>query len=122
MISDFGSDVNANGENLIGARLSLRQLISSSDDVDREPFSGFTKLSEIVSLFSFLLPSAVDGAEGFKVLVVCVGSLSGRCVVVDVGLFLTVGGLLARKLSLVCKYKFEFNDNSEASEGKFGGS
>ena len=111
VISDVGSDVDANGENLIGARLSSRQPISSSDDVDGEPFSGFAKLSEIVSLFSFLLPSAVDRAEGFKVSVVCVGSLSGRCVVVDVVLFLTVGGSLAMELSLVCKFKCKFNDN-----------
>ena len=83
----------------------------SSDDVDGEPFSGFAKLSEIVSLFSFLLPSAVDRAEGFKALIVCVGSLSRRCVVVDVGLFLTVGGLLAKELSLICRFKCEFNDN-----------
>ena len=40
-----------------------------------------------MSLFSFLLPSTGDGAEGFKVSVVCVGSLFGRCVVVDVVLF-----------------------------------
>ena len=50
-----------------------------------------------MSLFSFLGSSFADGAEGFKESGRWDGSLSGRCVVVVVGRFLTVGGVLAMK-------------------------
>ena len=66
-------------------------------------------MSDFVSLFSFLKPSFADRAEGFKESVRCDGSLSGRCIGVVVGRFLTVGGVLARELSLICKFKCEFN-------------
>ena len=64
-------------------------------------------------------PSFADRAEGFKESGRCDGSLSGRCVVVVVGRFLTVGGLLAMKVSLMSKFKCEFNDNSGLLAGEF---
>ena len=72
----------------------------------------------MISLFSFLEPSFADTAEGFKESGVCDGLLSGQCVDVVVGCFLTVGGVLARELSLICNFKCEFNDNSESCRGK----
>ena len=75
-----------------------------------------------MSLFSFLEPSFADTGEGFKESGVCDGLLSGRCIDVVVGRFLTVGGVLARQLSLICDLKCEFNDNSESCRGKCDGS
>ena len=72
-----------------------------------------------MSLFSFLEPSFADIAEGFKESGRCDGLLSGRCAVVVVGRFLTVGGLLAMKVSLMSKFKCEFNDNSGLFAGEF---
>ena len=48
-----------------------------------------------MSLFSFLGSSFADGAEGFKESGRWGSSRSGRCIVVVVGRFLTVGGVLA---------------------------
>ena len=79
-------------------------------------------VSDFVSLFSFLKPSFADTAEGFKESVRCDGSLSGRCIGVVVGRFLTVAGVLARELSLICKFEGKFNDNSEVFSDDFDGS
>ena len=88
----------------------------SSGDGGEGWFSGFAKVSEFVSLFSFLEPSFADTGEGFKELGVCNGLLSGRCIDVVVGRFLTVGGVLARELSLICKFEGKFNDIQKCSQ------
>ena len=79
-------------------------------------------VSDFVSLFSFLKPSFADTAESFRESVRCDGSLSGRCIGVVVGRFLTVAGVLARELSLICKFEGKFNDNSEVFSDDFDGS
>ena len=64
--SDVKNDIDRDSGYVIGVRLSSQHPILSHEDVEEGLVSGFADLSEIMSLFNFLMPSVVDAAEGFK--------------------------------------------------------